>query len=165
MVAASAEATDLWSITITAHRPNLEFFEMSRNTLIVACYLLLAVITFGVHNRAGGRRSVLSLMKSAFWGAIWPIYWLGPIGPLGIIRGLVNFVADVLGVIASGVASLREELLFVYYSVAFLFMPAYQIYLRWDSCVGAGSCLWALLKSLLWGIVWPLYIVIRVFNL
>jgi hypothetical protein len=134
-------------------------------TLTVGSYLAIAVLTLGAHHRSARQRSSVALVKSAFWAAIWPIYWLGPIGPFGTLQKLVEFVVHVVVLFSRSVASLRGELLFVYYSVAFLFMPAYQIYLRWDGSDGLWPHLWVVVKAVLWGVVWPLYMVIRIFNL
>src|SRR5580700_11097122 len=129
MAAASTDASDIWSITVTIHQPDLDWGGW---TLIVASYLAMAVLTLGVHQRSTRQRSSIALVKSSFWAVIWPIYWLAAIGPLGTLHKLTNFVVDVLALFSRGIGTLRGELLFVYYSVAVLFMPAYQIYLRWD---------------------------------
>jgi len=133
--------------------------------LLPASYLVIAVMTFGIHHRSARQKTRGTLAKSAFWGAIWPIYWLGPVGPLGTVHKLMDFVVDVAALLSRSIASLSRELLFIYYSGAFLFMPAYQIYLRWDGCDGLWSCASTVVKSFLWGVVWPLYIAVRVFNL
>ena len=123
--------------------------------LVAFCllYLLIAFVTFGNCIRAPGQRDGMSaLVRSVVYGALWPAYWLVLIGPVGTLHAL-----------SSAVRQVRMELLVIYYSLAFLFVPAYQIYLGWDSCGSAAGCTAMVVKSFLTGIIWPVLAVAKVF--
>ncbi len=136
------------SITLTVSTPDFSTISLPPWAwTLFGFYVLIALITFGYYLRGShsSRSRLSALIRILLFSAFWPFYWLAVIGPVDTIRTF-----------SSAVGRVRMELLFVYYSLALIFVPAFQLYLNWDRCTTFGSCSGTVIKAFLVGLVWPI---------
>jgi hypothetical protein len=141
------------TITFNISGPSLP--AISTLLLLILLYVLFALITLGHYIRVScghGRGHMGILIRGFIFAAVWPVYWITIVGPVAT-----------LSVLSDSISRVRMELLFVYYTLALIFVPAYQIYINWDSCYSVGSCSGAVAKAFLTGLVWPILLVAKIF--
>jgi hypothetical protein len=136
------------SITLTISTPDFSKISLPPWAwTLLGFYVLIAVITFGYYFRASrrSRGRLGTLIRVLLFPTFWPFYWLAVIGPV-----------DTICTFSSAVGRIRMEILFVYYSLALIFVPAFQLYINWDHCTTFGSCSGTVVKAFLVGLVWPI---------
>jgi hypothetical protein len=118
-------------------------------TLIAACaaYAVMGLLSAGYALRASGRHRWIEAFAAA---ALWPIYWLGYVGPTEMLRRLVAAFFTEDG------AVLVFALIAVYTFVVLMF-PAYYIAKSWEACSGSG-CAAVIAKAVIWAPFWPAYL-------
>jgi hypothetical protein len=136
---------------------------MIEETGVVLGYFAAAVLTFGynVRNRGTGKKAVL---VSLIWAAVWPLYW--PITHtvsamfkiiIGVVADIINSVLDHATIILNKIG---DFIFYIYAAMAILFVPAWQLWLREDACSNLSGCMAEVAKSFLWGIVWPVALLV-----
>ena len=139
------------SLTLTWSIP--DFLLSPWGWALFGFYIFVALVTFGWYLRSSrsSRSRLATLLRLIIFSVFWPFYWFAIIGPVKTLHAL-----------SFAIRQIRTELLFFYYSLALVFVPAYQLYFNWDRCVGASSCAGVVIKAFLTGLVWPILIAAKV---
>jgi hypothetical protein len=137
---------------------------MNKETGAILGYCAATVLTFGYNIRNRGNRGKKSILVSLLWAAVWPLYWPMTHTVSAIFRIIFCVVEEIIHSILYCIYSILKHrgdiVLSVYAAMALLFVPAWQLWLREDACSNLSGCMAEVAKSFLWGIVWPVALLV-----
>jgi hypothetical protein len=137
---------------------------MNKEAGAVLGYCGIAVLTFGYNFRKRSGDGKKRAIKSLAWAMAWPLYW--PI--THTISGIFEiFIGSLTGLVNSVFYHFEELMkyrgdiiVFIYGAIALVFVPGWQLWLREDACSNLSGCMAEVAKSFLWGIVWPVALLV-----
>ena len=137
---------------------------MNEETGVVLGYFAAAVLTFGYNIRNRGNGGKKAILVSLIWAAIWPLYWPITHTVSAIFEIIIGVVADITNSFLEHTIIILEnkgDIIFsIYAIVALLFVPGWQLWLRENACSNLSGCMGEVAKSFLWGLVWPVALLV-----